>query len=145
MLKNLEGRREAEMASPRFNHDGSFVARIPGVARLAAFFARLRSTPGGFLVLLPIAIALDVFDVVDELALGPVGMAIAFVVESAFLLGVTGRSSYALALAGIDLVPGLDVLPLATIALVREYLRAGRDAPAGVGGPVIDVRASTSK
>lgn len=128
--------------------DRGVAARIPGVAALASFFARIAKArwgrvPIGLLALLPFAILIDTFDAADELALGPVGMAVSFVVEAAFLLGLTGRASYALLFAGLDAIPFVDVLPWATITLVREIVagfRAEPEAPAPPSrGPVIDV------
>lgn len=137
------------MVRDRSRFDASFARRIPGVGAMASGFARVAErragrVPVGLLALLPVALLIDVFDAADELALGPIGMAASFLVESAFLLGVTGRASYAFGFAGIDLVPGVDVLPFATITLAGEILRAWRDAPRADGkvrpdGPVIDV------
>lgn len=136
------------MPRDRRSFDGSFVSRIPGVAQLAAFIARVAAlragrVPIGLLALLPVAILIDVFDALDELALGPIGMAVSFLVEASFLLGLTGRATYALGFAGVDLIPGIDVLPFATLTLVRELARAwsgerdeGKIRP---DGPVIDV------
>lgn len=116
---------------------------------LAAFFQRLAKlrvgrVPVGLLGLLPIALAIDLFDVGDELAGGPLGMGLSFVLESAFLLAITGRPAYAIGLAGFDLLPIVDVLPLATITLVREIVRAWSARPAPTPetppqGPIIDV------
>lgn len=137
------------VASRRKSFDGTVAARIPGVAALASFFqrianARIGRVPIGLIALLPIAILIDTFDAADELALGPVGIAVSFIVESAFLLGLTGRASYALAFAGLDVIPILDVLPWATITVVREIVAALRTdpeprAPSAPQGPVIDV------
>lgn len=135
---------------PRRNRlDGSLAAKLPFVGPLARWFAAVSSrragrVPVGLLTLLPIALLLDLFDAADELALGPVGMLVSFVLESAFLLGVTGRTGYAVGLAGVDLVPGLDILPMATLTLLAEIARAwnedGAPGPAAAGkGPVIDV------
>lgn len=124
--------------------------RIPGVSALAALFAKLARlrvgrVPVGLLALLPVSLFIDLFDVADELALGPVGMGLSFVLEAAFLLGLTGRASYAIGLAGVDLIPFVDTLPFATITLVREIVAAwragpeGPDAPTRPSGPIIDV------
>ena len=109
--------------------DDSLAAKVPGVAALARLVQRLSEVrvgraPVGLLALLPVAILLDLFDVADELALGPVGMALSFVLETAFVLGLTGRASYALGFAGIDLVPGVDVIPFATLTLVKAIADA---------------------
>lgn len=117
---------------------------------LAAFFGRLKSVrvgrvPVGLLALLPVALFLDLFDVADELVVGPVGMGISFVLESAFLLALTGRPTYAFGFAGIDLLPFIDTIPFATITLVLEIVRAWgappEEDPRGPGheGPIIDV------
>lgn len=128
--------------------DRGLAARIPGVAALASLIARIAKArwgriPIGLLALLPFAILIDAFDAADELALGPVGMAVSFVVEATFLLGLTGRASYALLFAGLDAIPFVDVLPWATITLVREIVasfRAEPDAGAPTSmEPVIDV------
>lgn len=122
----------------------SLAHRIPFVAPLAALVARLAELrvgrlPVGLLLLLPVAVALDIFDTFDELALGPVGMAASFLVETAFVLGLTGRAGYAVGFATFDLIPGLDVVPVATLTLVSRIGAALReDAPAR-SGPVIDV------
>lgn len=122
--------------------------RIPGVRALAALFERLARlrvgrVPVGLLALVPVALAIDLLDVPDELLGGPVGMGVSFFLEAAFLLALTGRPGYAIGLAGIDLVPLLDTLPLATIMLVRAILRAWATEPPRpeppVQGPVIDV------
>lgn len=125
-------------------------SKIPGFSALAALFARVASVragrvPVGLLALLPVALFLDFFDAADELFAGPVGMFVSFALESAFVLGVTGRPTYALGFAGIDLIPGVDLIPFATIAVVRELARAWNEgAPTAarrsrVEGPVIDV------
>lgn len=130
--------------------DGSLASRIPGVSALAELFgriARLRAgrVPIGLVALLPVSLFIDLFDVADELALGPVGMALSFLLEAAFLLGLTGRASYALGLAGVDLIPFVDTLPFATITLVREIAAAWRGeraeppTPQRPQGPIIDV------
>lgn len=126
--------------------------RVPGVGALAGFVARIAKKrigrlPVGLLALLPIAVLLDLFDVGDELFGGPIGMALSFVAETAFVLGVTGRASYAIGFAGMDLIPGLDIIPVASITVLREISRAWREGdvtrPADGGyvptGPVIDV------
>lgn len=103
---------------------------------------RVGRLPAGLLALLPVAVLLDLFDVLDEFALGPVGMAVSFVAEAAFLLGVTGRPTYSLGFAGVDLIPGLDLIPFATLAVLAEIGRAWREDPGVVrtpDGPVIDV------
>ncbi len=133
---------------PRSRFDGSVAARIPGVSGLAALFRRIADmrlgrVPIGLVALLPVALLIDLFDVADELALGPVGVVLSFILESAFLLGLTGRASYALAFAGLDLIPVVDTLPWATITLVRQIL-ANWNAPAPMPappatGPIIDV------
>ena len=61
--------------------------RVPGVGALAALFARIAAirrgrAPVGLLLLLPLAMLLDAYDIVDELALGPLGMGLSFLVES---------------------------------------------------------------
>lgn len=137
------------MPRDRRAFEGSFAERIPGVASLARVFQRLAAfrigrVPVGLLALLPISIFLDFFDVADELVGGPLGMGTSFLLESAFLLGLTGRATYAFAFAGIDLLPVIDVVPFATITLVREIVRAWSDdprphAPVRPEGPVIDV------
>ncbi|HVL49630.1 MAG TPA: hypothetical protein VM889_13830 [Candidatus Thermoplasmatota archaeon] len=118
------------------------VARaIPLVAWLADRFAavaRWRSgpLPVGLLLLLPVAVLIDVLDIFDE-TLPVVGTVGTFLLETAFVLGLTGRPTWALGLAGVDIIPGLDAfLPIATLTVLRELARAGwRDAP---GGPVVD-------
>jgi hypothetical protein len=129
----------------------SIATSVPGVSALAALIARIAAvrsgrTPLGLIALLPVAVLLDVFDAADELFLGPVGMAGSFVLETAFVLGVTGRPAYALGFAALDLVPLVDVVPVATLTLVAEIARAyrGEQGPASGGfarpeGPVIDV------
>lgn len=124
--------------------DGSRLAEVPGFRALVGWFARVAAirhgrTPTGLLVLVPVALAIDLIDSPLDLLGGPVSMALAFILESAFVLGITGRPRYALASAGIDLIPGIDLVPFATLTLVREIVRAWRrsDAPSGT---VIDVR-----
>lgn len=131
----------------------SVATRVPGVGALANVVARVARVkvgrvPVGLLALLPVAILLDLFDVGDEFFGGPIGIALSFVAETAFVLGVTGRASYAIGFAGMDLIPGLDLIPVSTITLVREITRAWRDGdvarPTSEGhyvptGPVIDV------
>lgn len=123
-------------------------ARIPGVSALASMFRRIADAragrvPIGLVALLPVALLIDLFDIADELALGPVGVALSFMLETAFLLGLTGRASYALAFAGLDLIPVVDTLPWATITLVREILAnwntPAPPPPAKPKGPIIDV------
>lgn len=127
----------------------SFAERIPVVGSLATVLRKLAAlrvgrVPVGLLALLPVSLFLDFFDVADELFLGPVGIGMSFVLESAFLLAVTGRPTYALGFAGIDLLPIVDVIPFATITLGREIVRAWREEPAAAPparpqGPIIDV------
>lgn len=134
---------------PRRNRlDGSLAAKLPFVGALARWFASVASrragrVPIGLLSLLPVALLLDLFDAADELALGPVGMLASFVLESAFLLGVTGRTGYSFGLSAVDLVPGLDLLPMATLTLLAEAARVwnegSEDGKARPAGPVIDV------
>lgn len=112
----------------------SFATRVPGVRGLAGVFGRLAAwrvgrVPVGLLALLPVALFIDLFDAADELALGPIGMAVSFVVEAAFLLALTGRTSYAVGFAGIDLIPGVDLIPFATLTLLSRVLRAWREGP----------------
>ena len=142
-LKTLEA-----PIGPVSRFDRSFAARIPGVGALAGFFGRIASlrwgrVPIGLVALLPVAVLIDVFDALDELAGGPLGMGASFLVEAAFLLGLTGRASYALAFAGLDLIPFVDVLPWATITLVRriiaELTRVPDEQTAPPTGPIIDV------
>lgn len=127
---------------------GSFAERIPGVATLGRGFARIAKlrlgrVPIGLVALIPVALFIDLFDAGDELVGGPIGMGVSFLVESAFLLGLTGRAGYAIGLAGFDLLPIVDVIPWATITLVREILVAWREPDAGSAsptrGPIIDV------
>lgn len=135
------------MASRR-DADRSVLARLPfvgGLARLIESVAKRRMgpIPTGLLALLPVAILLDVFDAADELAPG-VGAIVSFVVETAFLLGVTGRTGYALGLSAVDLVPGVDILPMATLTLLAEIGRQWGDPDRGPAapppsGPIIDV------
>lgn len=120
--------------------------RIPGVSQLADVVRRIAAIrtagrPTGLVMLLPVAIALDLFDLADEFG-GPVGMGLSFVLETAFLLGLTGRASYAFGFAGIDLIPGVDLVPFATITLVREIMAAWRDdlVVFHPEGRVVDVR-----
>jgi len=138
------------VASRRDRFDGTFASRIPGVSALAAAFGRIASArwgriPIGLVSLLPVALLIDLFDAADELALGPLGMALSFILESAFLLALTGRVGYALAFAGLDLIPVVDVLPWATITLVRQILAELREPSAPeratppASGPIIDV------
>lgn len=121
-------------------------SRLPIVGGLAAWFqriarARAGRVPIGLLAMLPLALAIDAFDAADELFLGPVGMGAAFVLESAFLLAVTGGIAPAFAFAALDLIPFVDTIPWATILLGREIWRAWRGGPRGEipTGPVIDV------
>jgi hypothetical protein len=122
--------------------------RLPGVAALARLFDRLAMhrvgrVPLGLIMLLPVALLLDVFDAADELFLGPVGVALSFIAESAFLLALTGSAVPALGFAALDLIPFVDIIPFATLTLLREIARAWReDTPppyAPGGGPVVDV------
>lgn len=127
----------------------SFAERIPVVGSLASLLRKLAAlragrVPIGLLTLLPVALLLDFFDAGDELLLGPIGMGTSFLLESAFLLAVTGRPTYALGFAGLDLIPFVDVIPFATITLAREIVRAWNEppserAPDRPQGPVIDV------
>jgi len=133
---------------PRSRFDGTFAARIPGVSALASLFRRIADmragrVPIGLVALLPVALFIDLFDIADELALGPVGVGLSFLIETAFLLGLTGRASYALGFAGLDLIPIVDTLPWATITLVREILAnwntPAQQTPPPTQGPIIDV------
>lgn len=134
------------MAKTRRTFREGVLRRVPGANALVAFFARLAAhrrggIPVGLLALLPVALVIDLVDFADELG-GPLGMALAFVLEGAFLLGVTGRTGYAFGFAGMDLVPGIDVIPFATITLLAEIARAWGRAPATqapVAGRVVDV------
>lgn len=127
----------------------TFAEKVPGVSALARLIRRIADAragrvPIGLVALLPVALLLDLFDFADELAFGPVGMALSFVLETAFVLGVTGRPAYALGFAGIDLVPGLDVIPFATLTLVKAISDAwDEERPQEARGPrrdgVIDV------
>lgn len=120
---------------------------MPFVGRLAAWFERVAArrwgrVPIGLVGLLPLAILIDVFDAADELFGGPIGIAASFLVESAYLLALTGSVAPSLAFAAIDLIPFVDVLPIATIVTLREIARAWGDEPRGregPRGPVIDV------
>ena len=124
------------------------VAKIPGVSALADLVARIASVrqgrvPVGLIGLLPVAILLDLVDSPLDLLGGPFTMALAFVLEAAFLMGITGQTSYSILFAGVDLVPGLDIIPFATLTLVKEIARAWREggfrAPVSLDGAVIDV------
>lgn len=127
--------------------DGTFAERIPGVAALARAFeriarARLGRVPIGLVALLPVALFIDFLDIPDELLGGPIGIGLSFILEAAFLLGLTGRASYAFAFAGLDLIPFVDTMPWATITLVRAMLgewRRDARAPPNARGPIIDV------
>lgn len=128
--------------------DGTFAERVPGVAGLARLFeriasARLGRVPIGLVALLPIALFIDFLDIPDELLGGPIGMGLSFILEAAFLLGLTGRASYAFAFAGLDLIPFVDTMPWATITLVRTILGAwsqeGPQREPPPQGPIIDV------
>ena len=148
MLKSYEapGRVVARRDRRAFEKE-SMADRIPIVGSLAAAFRKLAQwrvgrAPVGLIALLPVALFLDLFDVADEFAGGPLGMGASFVLESAFLLAVTGKPTYALGFAGIDLLPVIDVIPFATITLVREIVHAWNEEPASPvrpNGPVIDV------
>jgi hypothetical protein len=125
------------------------VAKIPGVGQLADLVARVAAirqgrVPVGLIGLLPVALFLDLVDSPLDILGGPFTMAIAFVLEAAFLMGITGQTSYSLLFAGVDLVPGLDLIPFATLTLLREIGRAWREggfrAPVNLDGAVIDVR-----
>lgn len=126
----------------------TWVERVPGVAPLARLFERISrwrvgAVPAGLLALLPVALFVDLFDAADELAGGPLGMGIAFLLQSAFLLALTRRSDLAFGLSASDLVPLLDTIPFSTIVLVRLIVRAWGapppEAPLRPEGPVIDV------
>lgn len=126
--------------------DASLASRLPGVGALARLFERIAMVragrvPVGLLALLPVALALDVFDAADELVLGPVGVALSFVAEAAFLLALTGSAVPALGFAAIDLVPGIDIVPFATLTLVRQIVRAWKEGGTARPAPrdVIDV------
>lgn len=148
MLKCVDDRR-LRVKRDRRDVDRSLAARIPGVRNLAELIRRLANVrvgrlPLGLLALLPVALFVDFFDAADELAFGPIGMAASFVLETAFLLGLTGRTAYAFGFAGIDLIPGVDVIPFATITLLREIAVAWSEGAPREGkirpeGPVIDV------
>lgn len=102
--------------------------KIPGVSWLAMkirAIAQIRHgrVPTGLIALLPVAVFLDFFDAADVFG-GPLAMALSFFLETGFVLGLTGRTSYAFAFAGIDLIPGVDLIPFATITLVMEIRKA---------------------
>lgn len=117
------------------------LARLPGYARLVAFFARVartrvRDAPLGLVALLPVAIAIDFFDVFDEIV--PVaGTAASFVVESAFLMALTGSPIRSLGFAGLDLIPLVDTIPFATLAVLRR-LAEGLSPEARNGAPTME-------
>lgn len=120
-----------ERPTPRKSLREDVARRIPGVSDLADLVRRIADIrtggrPTGLLLLLPVALFLDLFDAADELG-GPVGMGLSFVLETAFLLGLTGRPGYAFGFAGIDLIPGVDLVPFATITLLREIRAAWRE------------------
>ena len=127
----------------------SMAAKIPGVSSMAELIARVArirhgQAPTGLLMLLPLSIFLDVVGSPLDLFGGPITMGLAFILESAFMLGLTGQTSYALLFAGIDLIPGLDLIPFATLTLVKQIAKAWREGgfrdPVTVnGGPIIDV------
>ena len=127
----------------------SLATRLPFVGGLAAWFRsvadrRWGRVPIGLISLLPISLAIDLFDVADEVFLGPVGVGVSFFVESAFLLALTGSAVPAFAFAALDVVPFVDTIPWATILLVREIMRAWRGESdlretRAAGAPVIDV------
>lgn len=128
------------------------VAKIPGVGQLADLIARVARVrqgrvPIGLLALLPVSIFLDVFDFLDVFG-GPVTMGLAFILEAAFLMGITGQTSYSLLFAGIDIIPGVDLIPFATLTLLKEISRAWNEgefrAPVSFEGAVIDVRGKTT-
>ena len=136
------------MARDKRVFDGSFAERIPGVAALARVFRALAAkragrVPIGLVALLPVALFIDLFDVGDELVAGPLGVGLSFLIESAFLLGLTGRAAYAIGFAGIDLIPFVDTIPFATITLAIKIVQATKAPPDGSPsrpeGPVIDV------
>ncbi|HWG92082.1 MAG TPA: hypothetical protein VNZ52_14630 [Candidatus Thermoplasmatota archaeon] len=122
--------------------------QIPGWSALTRTFENLAQRrvgphPVGLLTLVPVAVAIDIFDFLDE-GLPVVGTVASFFVQTAYLTAVTGKPTAALGFSAIDLIPGLDIIPMATIATVRQILAAYREAPreAGVSrptGPVIDV------
>lgn len=124
------------------------VAKIPGVSALSELVSRIARVrqgrvPIGLIGLVPVAILLDLVSSPLDILGGPFTMAIAFVVEAAFLMGITGKTSYSILFAGVDLVPGLDIIPFATLTLVKEIARAWREgefrAPVSLDGAVIDV------
>lgn len=125
----------------------TLAAKIPGISWLASLVRRVAQVrvgraPVGLFALIPVALFLDFVDSPLNLALGPFSMVVAFVLETAFVLGLTGKTGYAIGLSGIDLIPGIDVVPFATITLGIEIAKALRGAPAtgNTGdGPVIDV------
>lgn len=116
------------------------------LAELIARVARIRHgrLPTGLLALLPVAIFLDIVDSPLDLFGGPLTMGIAFLLETAFLLGLTGSPGYAFLFSGVDLIPGVDLVPFATLTLIREIAKAWRgdgfrDRVTVNGGPIIDV------
>lgn len=118
-------------------------ARVPLFGTLSMHFTRLAAlrwgrVPIGLVALLPVALLIDAFDAVDELFLGPVGMGVAFAVESAFLLAVTGSAAPAFAFAALDLIPVVDTIPWATIILVWRIWKAWGEDPDAARG-IIDV------
>lgn len=122
---------------PNARESKSWVRFIPGLSFVAGLVARVAAiragkVPLGLLLLLPVAIMIDVFDFGDEFFFGPVGMAISFAVETAFVLGVSGRPGYAFGFAGIDLIPGVDVIPFATLTVLREFVLAWKHRDDGV-------------
>lgn len=122
-------------------------SRLPVIGQLVGWFSRVAAkrwgrVPIGLVALLPIALLIDLFDAADELVLGPVGMGVAFALESAFLLAVTGSAAPAFGLAALDLIPLVDTIPWATIMLAVRIWREWGEAPASRGpdgGRVIDV------
>lgn len=96
--------------------------------------------PTGLLTLVPLALFLDLVDSPLDLFGGPISMAIAFFLEAAFLLALTGKPSRALLYSGLDLVPGLDIIPFATLTLAKEIVKAWRAGPPAAEGPIIDAQ-----
>jgi hypothetical protein len=126
----------------------SKIAKIPGISSLAEIIqriARIRHgrVPTGLIMLLPLSLFIDIVDSPIDLLGGPFSMGIAFILETAFMLGLTGQTSWALLFSGIDLIPGLDLIPFATLTLIKEINKAWREgdfrAPVHLDGAVIDV------
>lgn len=121
-------------------------SRVPIIGPLVGWFSRIAAkrwgrVPIGLVALLPIALLIDAFDAADELVLGPLGMGVAFALESAFLLAVTGSAAPAFGLAALDLIPFVDTIPWATIMLGARIWREWAKMSEGprANGPVIDV------